>query len=175
LAKKIEADFTEYWQFLDAFLDLTSEKGLQRLEDHLNSLQDELARIEEAARCQEFDDDDPANNSVFGDELGEMEFFVSKKQVDTPLNTFYGVGDENNVDPEDVISTTVNNVNTTIEENAAVDSLSTPLSPVTFLASALDSLDICSNQASYFINLVYVSYLSNYFLIINFKKKRHES
>lgn len=171
LAKKIEADFTEYWQFLDEFLDLTSDKGLQRLEDHLNSLQHELARIEESARCQEFDDDDPANNSVFGDELGEMEFFVSKKDVDTPLKAYKGVSDKNN-DTEEIRATTVDNGNTTTDENDAVDSLSTPLSPVTFLASALDSLDICSNQASYFLNPVYVSYFSNFFSYHELKKNK---
>jgi hypothetical protein len=124
VAKRIQADFTEYWQFLDAYLDLTSEEGLQRLETHLNTIQDEQVRLEEAARCQELEDEQPANNSVFmTDELAEMEFFIPNKG--TPVK--------------------VNDANTE-NTSAAEDAVSTPLSPLTFLTLALDSLDICSTQ-----------------------------
>ncbi len=45
VAKRIDAEFKEYWQFLDAYVDLTSEEGLQRLETHLNNLMEEQVKL----------------------------------------------------------------------------------------------------------------------------------
>ena len=45
VAKRISAEFKEYWQFLDAYVDLTSEDGLQRLETHLNNLIEEQVNL----------------------------------------------------------------------------------------------------------------------------------
>ena len=45
VAKRIQAQFTEYWPFLDAHVDLHSEEGLQRLEHYLTNMQQVICLI----------------------------------------------------------------------------------------------------------------------------------
>ena len=43
-ARKAGSDWKEFWPFLGDYVDLRSEEGLERLEEHLNSLAQQMAR-----------------------------------------------------------------------------------------------------------------------------------
>lgn len=123
-ARKISVNFTEYWPFLDQYLDLSSQEGLERLEHHLENLQEQLILQEQEDRCREVepDEDDP-NNSVFG----EMEF-ICKKPPFTHKQTF---------DSQDFVNNN-HDVNT--------DIVNTPQSPVSMLSSAFQELGFSTSS-----------------------------
>jgi len=123
-ARKISVNFTEYWPFLDQYLDLSSQEGLERLEHHLENLQEQLILQEQEDRCREVepDEDDP-NNSVFG----EMEF-ICKKPPHTHKRGF---------DSQDVVNNN-HDVNT--------DIVNTPQSPVSMLSSAFQELGFSTSS-----------------------------
>jgi len=117
-ARKILVNFTEYWPFLDQYLDLSSQEGLERLEDHLVSLHQQLILQEQEDRCREFEaDEDEANNSVFG----EMEFVCKKPDLTH----------QPKIDSEDLVN---NN------HDIHTDVINTPQSPVSLLSSAFQEL-----------------------------------
>lgn len=62
LARELHVPWTEYWQFLDAFADFSTQEGLHKLEEHLNK-QRALLAILTAVEAGSSDDDSVSDSS----------------------------------------------------------------------------------------------------------------
>ena len=71
LARQLHVPWAEYWQFLDAFADFTTQEGLRKLEEHLNKQQALLAIV--AAMERGSSDDDSASGSSSGETEDDSE------------------------------------------------------------------------------------------------------
>ena len=94
LAQQLHVPWTEYWQFLDAFVDLTSLEGLQRLEQYLYK-QCVVHTVEDLFSSSSYEEEDFTSGS---DDNSDEELFYSCEEDDFDCGSGVDHSGEQDVD-----------------------------------------------------------------------------